>query len=45
MDRKDWYIIAGYTQLNSADRHMHFLFRWAFDEDNIPKVRQALGIQ
>ncbi len=45
MDRKDWYIIAGYSALNSADRHMAFLFRWAWDQDNIPKVREALGIQ
>jgi prepilin-type N-terminal cleavage/methylation domain-containing protein len=44
MDRKDWYIIAGYKQLNDADKHMHMLFRWAFDEDNLRKVRAALGI-
>ena len=44
MDRKDWYIIAGYQQLNDADKHMHMLFRWAFDEDNLRKVRTALGI-
>ena len=45
MERKDWYIIAGYKLLNDADKHMVMLFRWACDEDNIPKVRTALGIQ
>jgi prepilin-type N-terminal cleavage/methylation domain-containing protein len=45
MDRKDWYIIAGYTQLNDADKHMIMLFRWAFDQDDLRKVRTALGIR
>jgi len=45
MQRKDWYIIAGYTALNDADKHQTMLFRWAFDEDNLQKVRTALNIK
>jgi prepilin-type N-terminal cleavage/methylation domain-containing protein len=45
MDRKDWYIIAGYKQLGDPDKHMHMLFRWGFDEDNMRKVRAALNIK
>jgi prepilin-type N-terminal cleavage/methylation domain-containing protein len=45
MERKDWYIIAGYKALNDADKHMVMLFRWAYDEDNLRKVRTALNIQ
>lgn len=45
MDRKDWYIIAGYKQIGDPDKHMHMLFRWAFDLGNVTKVREALGIQ
>jgi prepilin-type N-terminal cleavage/methylation domain-containing protein len=45
MDRKDWYIIAGYTQLSQPDKHMTMLFRWAFDQDDMRKVRTALGIK
>jgi len=44
LDRKDWYIIAGYRALNDADKHMHMLFRWAFDQGDVRKVRVALGI-
>ncbi|WP_428937940.1 type II secretion system protein [Fontivita pretiosa] len=45
MDRKDWFIIGGYKQLGDPDKHMLMLFRWAFDEDNLQKVRNALGIK
>jgi prepilin-type N-terminal cleavage/methylation domain-containing protein len=41
---KDWYIIGGYTALGQADKHMHLLFRWAFDLQDIQKVRNELGI-
>ena len=44
MDRRDWFIIGGYTQLNDPDKHMLMLFRWAFDEDDLSKVRKALNI-
>jgi prepilin-type N-terminal cleavage/methylation domain-containing protein len=45
MERKDWFIIAGYTTLGDPDKHMLMLFRWAFDEDNLQKVRTALNIR
>jgi prepilin-type N-terminal cleavage/methylation domain-containing protein len=45
MERKDWYIIAGYSQLTDADKHMLMLFRWAFDQDDLRKVRTALNIK
>lgn len=45
MSAKDWYIIAGYKQLGDPDKHMLMLFRWAFDENNLQKVRTALGIK
>jgi prepilin-type N-terminal cleavage/methylation domain-containing protein len=44
MDAKDWYIIRGWKELADTDKHMHMLFRWAFDENNLGKVRKALGI-
>jgi type II secretory pathway pseudopilin PulG len=43
--QKDWYIIGGYTQLGQADKHLQLLFKWGFDENNMPKVRKELGIQ
>jgi prepilin-type N-terminal cleavage/methylation domain-containing protein len=45
LEKKDWQIIGGYTQLTQPDKHITLLFRWAFDEQNVNKVRVALGIQ
>jgi prepilin-type N-terminal cleavage/methylation domain-containing protein len=44
LQQRDWAIIGGYTQLAQPDKHIHLLFRWAFDEQNVQKVRTALGI-
>jgi prepilin-type N-terminal cleavage/methylation domain-containing protein len=44
LEQKDWQIIGGYTALAQPDKHILILFRWAFDEQNVPKVRAALGI-
>jgi hypothetical protein len=43
-EQRDWAIIKNYNSLAQPDKHMHMLFRWAFDEQNVQKVRTALGI-
>jgi prepilin-type N-terminal cleavage/methylation domain-containing protein len=43
-EQRDYAIIKNYNQLAQPDKHMHMLWRWAFDEQNMQKVRTALGI-
>jgi prepilin-type N-terminal cleavage/methylation domain-containing protein len=44
LQKRDWAIIGGYTQLSQPDKHILLLFRLGFDEQNMQKVREALNI-